>query len=40
MRYETWGHREAAAFPTSSRPWMADGPPVAAGDWGALYRLD
>ena len=35
-----WGHREAAAFPTSSRPWLADGPPVAAGDWGALYRLD
>jgi hypothetical protein len=35
-----WGHREAAAFPNSSRPWIGAGPPVAAGDWGALYRLD
>ena len=35
-----WGHREAAAFPTSSRPWVAAGAPVAAGDWGALYKLD
>jgi hypothetical protein len=35
-----WGHREEAAFPTSLRPWTEAGPPVAAGDWGALYRLD
>ena len=35
-----WGHREAASFPASSRPWMASGPPVSTGAWGALYRLD
>ncbi len=35
-----WGHREAAAFPTSSRPWRGAGPPVAQGAWGALYELD
>jgi hypothetical protein len=35
-----WGHREAASFPASARPWMGAGPPVAAGAWGALYRLD
>ena len=33
-------HREAAAFPGSSRPWREAGPPVAPGAWGALYRLD
>ncbi len=35
-----WGRREAAAFPGSPRPWEALGPPVAAGSWGALYRLE
>jgi hypothetical protein len=35
-----WGHREAAAFPGSTRPWTKAGPPAASGDWGALYRLD
>jgi hypothetical protein len=35
-----WGAREIAAFPASTRPWEALGPPAASGDWGALYRLD
>ncbi|HEY8231172.1 MAG TPA: hypothetical protein VIJ10_00785 [Vicinamibacteria bacterium] len=34
-----WGARESAAFPASARPWESMGAPVAAGDWGALYRL-
>jgi hypothetical protein len=34
-----WGAREAAAFPASTRPWESMGAPVAAGAWGALYRL-
>jgi hypothetical protein len=35
-----WGWREGRAFPTSARPWAGAGPPVAAGPWGALYRVD
>jgi hypothetical protein len=35
-----WGPREAAAFPDSSRPWAASGPPAASGPWGALYRVE
>jgi hypothetical protein len=35
-----WGWREQQAFPASTRPWAATGPPVASGPWGALYRLD
>ncbi len=35
-----WGAREASAFPGSGRPWESLGAPVAAGSWGALYRLD
>jgi hypothetical protein len=39
-RYLFWGPREATAFPRSSQPWRAAGPPVAEGPWGALYRVD
>ena len=35
-----WGARESSAFPTSTHPWEALGPPAASGPWGALYRLD
>jgi hypothetical protein len=39
-RYVFWGPREEAAFRRSSQPWRAAGPPVAAGPWGALYRIE
>lgn len=39
-RYLFWGAREQRAFPDSGRPWLAGGPPVADGAWGALYRLE
>lgn len=39
-RYVFWGRREQAAFPDSREAWKAAGPPVASGDWGALYRVD
>jgi hypothetical protein len=35
-----WGPREQEAWPGSTRPWRATGPPVAAGPWGALYPVD
>jgi hypothetical protein len=35
-----WGPREQAMFPGSRRPWEAEMKPIAAGSWGALYRLD
>jgi hypothetical protein len=35
-----WGTREQQAFPTSSQPWREVGRRVAAGPWGALYRLE
>jgi hypothetical protein len=34
-----WGPRERQAFPGSLRPWAEDGPPLAAGPWGAVYAL-
>jgi hypothetical protein len=34
-----WGAREEAAFHGSTQPWRGDGPPVAAGPWGAIYSL-
>jgi hypothetical protein len=34
-----WGPREHQAFPGSSRPWEAGGPPVSSGPWGAVYEL-
>ena len=34
-----WGPRERQAFPGSLRPWEEGGPPLAAGPWGAVYRL-
>jgi hypothetical protein len=39
-RYLFWGHREQSAFPRSAKPWVAAGPPVASGEWGALYRME
>jgi len=39
-RYVFWGPREEAAFARSSRPWEHAGPPVASGQWGALYRIE
>jgi hypothetical protein len=39
-RYLFWGVREERAFPGSERPWAASAAPLAAGAWGALYRLD
>ena len=38
-RYVFWGPREAAAFAASTRPWEQAGPPLASGEWGALYRV-
>jgi hypothetical protein len=38
--YVFWGFRESAEWPESARPWESEGVPVAAGEWGALYRLD
>jgi hypothetical protein len=35
-----WGPREPQAFALSARPWREAGEPVAAGPWGALYRLE
>jgi len=35
-----WGPRERAIAPGSRRPWEAEVRPMAAGAWGALYRLD
>jgi hypothetical protein len=35
-----WGLREQQAFPTSTQPWRGAGERVAAGPWGALYRLE
>ncbi len=35
-----WGARERAAFRGSKEPWRAAAPPVAAGTWGALYRVN
>jgi len=35
-----WGAREQQAFPTSTRPWSAEGPPLASGPWGALYAVE
>lgn len=35
-----WGPREQAIAPGSRRPWEAEVRPMAAGTWGALYRLD
>lgn len=35
-----WGFREQQAFPLSTRPWREAGVRVAAGPWGALYRLE
>jgi hypothetical protein len=34
-----WGTREQRAFPDSTQPWRESGGRVAAGAWGALYRL-
>jgi hypothetical protein len=34
-----WGFREQQAFARSSQPWQETGQRVAAGPWGALYRL-
>jgi len=35
-----WGPREQEAFPASPQPWRAAAERVAAGPWGALYRLE
>jgi hypothetical protein len=35
-----WGFREQQAFARSAQPWQETGQPVAAGPWGALYRLE
>jgi hypothetical protein len=35
-----WGRREREAFASSTQPWREVGEPVAAGAWGALYRLE
>jgi hypothetical protein len=40
VRYVYWGWREEKRYPRSRQPWAADNPPVASGDWGAIYDLD
>jgi len=35
-----WGPREQQAYPTSTQPWREASERVAAGPWGALYRLE
>jgi hypothetical protein len=35
-----WGPREQQAFGSSAQPWRDSGERVAAGPWGALYRLE
>ena len=35
-----WGPREQEAFPASTQPWREAAERVAAGPWGALYRLE
>jgi hypothetical protein len=39
VRYVYWGSREEKRYPGSTRPWAQDNPPVASGDWGAIYDL-
>ncbi len=40
VRYIYWGPREEKKYPGSRRPWAEDNPPVAEGDWGAIYDLE
>ncbi len=34
-----WGAREEKRFPKSTKPWEAEGEPVASGEWGQLFQL-
>jgi hypothetical protein len=40
VRYVYWGPREEKRYPGSTQPWAQNNPPVAAGDWGAIYDLE
>jgi hypothetical protein len=39
VRYIYWGEREEKRYPGSKRPWAENNPPIASGDWGAIYDL-
>ena len=40
VRYIYWGKREEKRYPGSTQPWAESNPPVASGDWGAIYDLE
>jgi hypothetical protein len=40
VRYIYWGFREDRRYPGSTKPWAENNPPIASGDWGAIYDLE
>ena len=40
VRYVFWGPREEKRWPNSTKPWERLKPPLARGEWGAIYDLE